>query len=277
MADVDVWMAFVASWRANDQVVFAVGSWLVHMICFWGLNGFLFMCYKYNWFRRNRIERQPFSHRIDFPSSDLVREALWNNVINHFIVHPLVMWYVYDVFYYFGMRVSAPLPYFTEVVRDFAAAIAINDTIFYWFHRGLHNPLVYKYIHKKHHRFNYSIGIAAEYAHPLEDLLCNVIPTFAGCLLMGSHVTTLWLWLALRLLETIDTHSGYSFDWSPTKWLPFLNGSVRHDFHHSHNTGCYGAMTPFWDYLMGTDATYHEFVKDREHFIANGNLTNKLD
>jgi sterol desaturase/sphingolipid hydroxylase (fatty acid hydroxylase superfamily) len=129
---------------------------------------------------------------------------------------------------------------------------------------------VYKFVHKKHHRFNYSIGIAAEYAHPIEDILCNIIPTFAGCLLMGSHVITLWPWFGLRLLETIETHSGYNFNCSPTKFLPFLNGAIRHDFHHSHNTGSFGAMTPFWDYVMGTDRNFKEYMEERQQFCLSG-------
>ena len=84
---------------------------------------------------------------------------------------------------------------------------------------------------------------------------------------MGSHIAVLWIWLALRLCETVDTHSSYSFDWSPTKFLPFLNGASRHDFHHSHNTGCFGALTPFWDWLMGTDATFKEFERERQLFV----------
>ena len=49
------WMSFVASWGVGDQLLFAVGTGLVHMIFFWGLNGFLFVCYKNNWLRSNRI------------------------------------------------------------------------------------------------------------------------------------------------------------------------------------------------------------------------------
>ena len=37
---------------------------------------------------------------------------------------------------------------------------------------------------------------------------------------------------------------------------PFTRGASRHDFHHSHNSGCYGDWLPFWDWLMGTDEAY---------------------
>ena len=44
----------------------------------------------------------------------------------------------------------------------------IVDFMFYWVHRSLHWSGVYKYIHKQHHMFKQSVGIAAEYAHPVE-------------------------------------------------------------------------------------------------------------
>jgi sterol desaturase/sphingolipid hydroxylase (fatty acid hydroxylase superfamily) len=111
-------------------------------------------------------------------------------------------------------------------------------------------------VHKKHHKFNVSIGIASEFAHPLEDALANLIPTLLGSFLMGSHIVVLWTWIAVRLLETVDSHSGFHFPWSPFSCLPFQSGVLRHDFHHSANVGCYGAMTVFWDSVMGTDEAY---------------------
>jgi hypothetical protein len=68
------WMNFVSSWN-YDQAVFAVGSWLIHMVIFWGFNGFLFLCYKYEWFRRNRTERHTHSHHLDFPPNELIQDS----------------------------------------------------------------------------------------------------------------------------------------------------------------------------------------------------------
>jgi sterol desaturase/sphingolipid hydroxylase (fatty acid hydroxylase superfamily) len=125
----------------------------------------------------------------------------------------------------------------------------------------LHHKSIYKYIHKKHHTFKESIGIASEYAHPVEDVLANTIPTIGGCLVMGSHVAVLWIWLAIRVAETVDAHSGYRFPLSPFAMLGFQGGAERHDFHHSHNVGCYGSFTVFWDQVMGTDAAFLEYKK----------------
>ncbi len=38
--------------------------------------------------------------------------------------------------------------------------------------------------------------------------------------------------------------------------LPF-----RHDYHHSHNVGAYGAVTRFWDAWIGTDGHYQDHAR----------------
>lgn len=48
-----------------------------------------------------------------------------------------------------------------------------------------------------HHEFTAPCGLAAVYAHPVEHLLCNLTPLLLGPLLLGSHLLTTWLWLAL--------------------------------------------------------------------------------
>ena len=35
-------------------------------------------------------------------------------------------------------------------------------------HYIFHKPRFYKRIHKKHHQYNQTIGISAEYSHPIE-------------------------------------------------------------------------------------------------------------
>ena len=124
----------------------------------------------------------------------------------------------------------------------------------------LHHRSIYKHLHKQHHEFINTIGIASEYAHPIEAIFSNYVPTLFGPYILGSHAVVLLLWLAIRVFETIDAHSGYALPWSP--WNLFLTvqgGAARHDFHHSHNMGSYGSFTKFWDWVTGTDIPFKEY------------------
>lgn len=244
--------AFDASWDSfwqgtglSERTIFVLGLWATHMVVFWGYNIFLYFCYKFDLFSAQKIEKGVF------PAKDLVQETLKTLIINHLIVQPVAFYYLYLIFAHFGTQVYSPLPTWRIIIRDIIVSIAFNDTFFYWIHRLLHHPAIYKYIHKQHHRYNHSIGIACEFAHPVEDVFANFFPSIGGCMFLGSHVFTLWLWLAIRLWETLDVHSGYSFQWSPFHLFLFQGGPDRHYFHHSHNVGCYGSFTIFWDWITG--------------------------
>jgi sterol desaturase/sphingolipid hydroxylase (fatty acid hydroxylase superfamily) len=196
-----------------------------------------------------------------FPDSALIQTCLQKLVINHLLAQPIALYLAYPYFAFMGLTVRSSFPAWTILARDFAISAVLNDFLFFFGHRILHHKSIYKYVHKEHHRFQHTIGVAAEYAHPVEEVVSNLIPTLIGCFLMGSHISTLWIWLSFRLMETIDAHSGYAFDWSPSRWSPFSGGSERHYFHHSHNTGCYGAI--YLDSLFGTDATYLEYTSKK--------------
>lgn len=197
-----------------SRLYFTLGTWFAHSFTFWSLNLLLFLCYKWNLFPKYRIQR-------DLPPSDLIMECLKHTLLNHFVITPILIYFAYPSFIRWGMSIEPKWPSIPIIFRDLLFAVFINDTLFYWAHRGLHHPAIYKYIHKRHHMFKSNIGIASEFAHPIEDLFANVIPTIGGCLLMGSHVYVLWLWLVIRIFETIDAHSGYSFPYSPFKIFSF--------------------------------------------------------
>ncbi len=84
----------------------------------------------------------------------------------------------------------------------------VNDTGFYWSHRTLHRPLIYKHVHKKHHMFNKTIGIASEFADPVEELCSNMIPTMLGPVILRVHPYILAAWLVFRVLYANDVHNG---------------------------------------------------------------------
>ena len=244
------WNDFWHSTGLSDRAIFVLGLWLTHIVVFWGYNFFLYICYKYDLFAKQKIERGVF------PAKELVQENIQLLLVNHIFVFPVATYFMYPIFASYGTQIYGPLPSWSTVLRDFIVSIAFNDTVFYWSHRMLHHPAIYKYIHKKHHRYNHSIGIAAEFAHPVEDVISNLFPSIGGCMFLGSHVFTFWLWIALRLWETLDVHSGFSFKWSPFHVFPFQGGADRHYFHHSHNVGCYGSFTIFWDWITGTFSNF---------------------
>lgn len=138
-----------------------------------------------------------------------------------------------------------------------------------------HHRLLYKHIHKQHHQFKVPIGIAYDYASPLEDVFVNSLPMLLVLLVFRLHLAHWMAFMALRLWETIDAHSGYDLPF-PLSPFALTGGAAPHDYHHSHggNTvslfgpvhsggGCYGIFQ-IWDSLLGSNAPFRAWVKKQE-------------
>lgn len=108
-----------------------------------------------------------------------------------------------------GIRTGLPLPSFWEIAAQLLVYFMIEDYTNYWMHRWLHCKWGYEKIHRVHHEYTAPIGFAAPYAHWAEVLILG-IPSFLGPAIVPGHMITLWLWIALRQIEAIDTHSGYA-------------------------------------------------------------------
>jgi len=151
----------------------------------------------------------------------------------------------------------------------------VEDTMFYWSHRTLHNPRIYKYIHKIHHEYYHPITLSSEHAHPIEFLVGNLLPVMMGPTILKSHIITLWLWILIRITVSIDEHCGYTFPWSPVRLIPFGATVDGHDFHHNQNKDAiFASQFTWWDALLGTDKGFHEW---RNNHFHNNNNSNSQD
>jgi len=233
--------------RYGEQLVWAVGLWLSHLSIWYSFNGLLFVIYHFNWFPQYKIQAGKT------PSKQLIRACLQHTLLSHFIIQPLLSYFVlYPTFKRFGnTNVAAPLPSVSRMVVEILACLLILDTHFYWVHRLIHSyPKIYSFVHKRHHMFNVNIGIAAEYATISEDILLNYSSVLIGPLVLGCHPFILFFFTILRMTESIEIHSGYTLPWLFWgKLRPIHGGPKFHEYHHSQNKGNYGFFL-FWVFIF---------------------------
>ncbi|KAF3553294.1 hypothetical protein F2Q69_00016919 [Brassica cretica] len=184
----------------------------------------------------------------------------------HSCVNFPLMMFSYRVFKFMGMQSSFPLPSWKVVSAQILFFFIIEDFVFYWGHRILHTKWLYKNVHSVHHEYATPFGLTSEYAHPAEILFLG-FATFIGPALTGPHLITLWLWLVLRVIETVEAHCGYHFPWSPSNFLPLYGGADFHDYHHRllyTKSGNYSSTFVYMDWIFGTDKGYRKLKALKE-------------
>ena len=249
-----------AAWAGCERATFAVLASLVLELAWWLANcvNYLVMAEPQlyaRWAIGGAARRAP--------DDALLRKAAKDAAVGH-ALRPLLLWLAHPLYEW---RAGAAFPFgdfppLGVLACHVAFAVALDDTLFYWLHRLLHHPRIYRHVHKQHHEFHHPVGLATEYAHPIEDLLCNTLSTVAGPLLLGSHASVVIGYASLKLWQSVDAHSGLLLPFSP--WSVALLGmdcARAHDFHHSHNSGNYGGFFMFWDWACGTDAAYKRHLR----------------
>lgn len=240
----------------------------IHTGVYFVSNMVMYAIYKMKlpFFERYRISDKPWPWE-NKPEmwNELIKKTFKVLALSHFVIVPGIT--LLESMNGIAMRTDLEsFPEIKEILSQLLFFMFTEDFMFYWGHRFLHIPKIYPYIHKIHHEYNITVSIAAEYAHPLEFLIGNLIPTNAGPKILGNkvHLVTYCIWIILRLMETADGHCGYEFSWSPYRLLPLSGSSIYHNFHHSHNVGNYGSFFTFWDTLCGTNRHYFKYLANRE-------------
>lgn len=218
-------------------------------------------------FRRYRVQPDATSdgskNGPDAHGSDAQWRCLSGLLKLHFLVELPLMIVSGPIMEWLGMDTHGPLHSLPSYLAFVVVSAVLEDFYFYWVHRGLHHPRVYKYVHKVHHEHKAPFGIAAEYAHPAETI-CLGIGTALGPLIFAPyvHITHLWLWVAFRLLQTVDVHSGFDFPWHPTRFLPMVITAKFHDFHHmATDKGNYSSYFTWCDRVFGSDVCWQNALK----------------
>ncbi|XP_073113202.1 very-long-chain aldehyde decarbonylase GL1-8 isoform X1 [Elaeis guineensis] len=230
-----------------------LGTFIIHESVFF-LSGLPSVCFE----RTGLFSKYKIQRKSNTP--DAHGKCIMRLIFYHVFVNLPVMTASYPAFRYMGLRSSLPLPHWSVVLSQMLFYFILEDFVFYWGHRALHTKWLYKHVHSIHHEHATPFGLTSEYAHPAEILFLG-FATIIGPALTGPHLITLWLWVILRVLETVEVHSGYHFPWSPANFLPLYGGAEFHDYHHRvlyTKSGNYSSTFIYMDWLFGTDKGYRK-------------------
>ena len=129
------------------------------------------------------------------------------------------------------------------------AFLMFTDCLIYWIHRMLHYPLIYRNIHKGHHKWKVPTPFASHAFHPIDgwvqSLPYHIYPFF-----FPLHKVLYLLLFVFVNIWTISIHdANYRV---PALLKPFINGSAHHTDHHLFYLYNYGQFFTLWDRIGGS-------------------------
>lgn len=143
--------------------------------------------------------------------------------------------------------------------------LLLHDAWFYWTHRLMHVPWIYRRAHAVHHASHPPTAWAAMSFHPWETLTgAVVIPALV--LTIPIHVGALLAVLTIMTVMGITNHMGWEI--FPRRLVQgpagnWLITASHHQLHHQRNKCNYGLYFRFWDRMCGTDRGLGSFEPGR--------------
>ncbi len=154
-----------------------------------------------------------------------------------------------------------------------AAILLAHDTWFYWTHRAMHHPRLFKSFHRFHHRtVTPTPWTAYSFAIPEAFVMVLFMPLWL--LAVPTPEPVIFTFLAIMILRNAMGHAGLELHprgWASHPLLKWISTTTHHDLHHAgsfnHNFGFYFT---WWDKLMGTE--HPDYVAKFNEVTAPGRL-----
>jgi Delta7-sterol 5-desaturase len=141
------------------------------------------------------------------------------------------------------------------LVLSLALMLVAHDAYFYWTHRAMHHPLLFRLFHRTHH-LSRTPTVWAAYSFSVPEAIVHgvFVPLFAT--LVPVHGLALFIFVAVQIVRNVMGHAGtelHSPAFGPGRLLGWNNTTTYHDQHHETGRGNYSLYFRWWDQLMGTE------------------------
>lgn len=240
---------FLRNWYFFSRVVI-----LNYVLYAGGAYVFFYIVFK-NQFIQKKIQKR-------FPQWNIIKYEIFHSFITALIfgaVAIIVLKYLHPYTNIFTDRNEYGMVYYYLTLP---LMFIIHDAYFYWTHRLMHLPILYKYVHHTHHQSINPTPFSSYSFHPLESVVeAGIIPVIAFTLPVSP--SALLFFLFCQFIYNVYGHSGYEFyprGLNKTKLGRWLNTSFAHNMHHRHFNKNFGLYFLFWDRVMGT---LHEKYDER--------------
>jgi lathosterol oxidase len=229
-----------------DWLLSVAAATLVSIVTFWGVGGAVHHLF-YVRRRARAAEWKLQPERFLTPALDRHARRLGNlNLLLGSIVGGTFVWYLRHggwSMIYFDWR-AYPLLWIPA--SGLLALVAI-DAGLYYSHRLMHHRLLFRHIHRWHHRYVAPTVFTTTAMHPVEFFIfasCLLVPALVIPIHAGVYIAVIGYTYFIGMVD----HSGIRARWK----LPLHGNNQFHDDHHVYFHCNYGHHTSLWDRLHDT-------------------------
>ncbi|KAM0256160.1 hypothetical protein ACHAQJ_005137 [Trichoderma viride] len=141
---------------------------------------------------------------------------------------------------------------------QFPLFLVFTDFAIYWIHRGLHNPSIYRNLHKPHHKWIMPTPYASHAFHPVDGFAQSIPYHIFPFIFPLQKMAYVFLFVFVNFW-TIMIHDGEYLTNNPV-----INGAACHSLHHSRFEVNYGQFFTAFDRLGGTYRMPEEWMFEKD-------------
>jgi Delta7-sterol 5-desaturase len=133
--------------------------------------------------------------------------------------------------------------------------ILFHDAYFYWTHRLMHHPKLFRHFHRVHHLSYNPTPWAAFAFHPFEAIIEFAVLLIAICII-PMHPLVIFAWSIWMITWNVLGHLGFEIfpiGFIKHPFFKWFNTSTHHNLHHERSQGNYSLYFNIWDRWMGTN------------------------
>jgi Delta7-sterol 5-desaturase len=134
----------------------------------------------------------------------------------------------------------------------------LHETYYYWVHRWMHRPAVFRLVHKVHHDSNITSPFTAFSFHPLEGLLQAIVLPIT-LIILPMHPSVILIQLTIMTFSSVINHLDieiYPQGFNRHFIGRWLIGATHHSLHHKQFRYNYGLYFTFWDKIRKTESPF---------------------
>ncbi|MBF9031014.1 hypothetical protein HKCCE3408_11470 [Rhodobacterales bacterium HKCCE3408] len=136
-----------------------------------------------------------------------------------------------------------------------ALLILLHDAWFYWTHRAMHYPPIYRRFHRLHHRSHRPTPFTS-YSFNAGEAVVNGVYLPLVLLVLPAHPLALLIFVSHMMFRNALAHCGYEIFPARRDGRPlfgWMTTVTHHDMHHAHAGRNLGFYFSWWDRWMGTE------------------------